>query len=130
MKSSTPPLRCLGVRGAISVDANTAEAILAATHELLAAIMEVNEIDLEDIGGVFFTTTKDLNAEFPAVAARQMGWHEVAMLCGHEMDVPGSLPRCLRVLVMWNTDLSPRDIRHVYLREAQRLRPDRTPAER
>ncbi|MBI5959809.1 MAG: chorismate mutase [Chloroflexi bacterium] len=119
-------LRCLGVRGAISVDENTAEAILDATHELLAAIAGLNQIDPVDIGAIWFTTTSDLNAEYPAVAARKlMGWTEVAMMCGQEMDVPHSLKHCLRVLVMWNTALTPHEIQHVYLRDAQQLRPDR-----
>jgi chorismate mutase len=122
---AVPPLRCLGVRGAITVEDNTAEAILDAAHELLAALIAANRIEPDDVGAVFFTTTRDLTAEYPAVAARQIGWNEVAILCSHEMDVPHGLSKCLRVLVMWNTTLAPRDIRHVYLRGAQSLRPDR-----
>lgn len=125
--SDTQPasLRCQGVRGAITVEENTPDAILAAARELLQAIVAANQIDADDVGGVFFTTTLDLNAEYPAVAARQIGWGDVAILCGHEMAVPGGLPRCLRVLVLWNTTRAPYEIRHVYLREAQQLRPDR-----
>ena len=119
------PTRCLGVRGAITVEANAAEAILSATRELLTALVETNQIEVGDIGSIFFTTTADLNAEYPALAARQLGWHDVAMLCGHEMSVPHGLARCLRVLLMWNTALSPHEIQHVYLRDAQQLRPDR-----
>jgi chorismate mutase len=115
----------MGVRGAITVEANTAEAILAGAHELLAAIMEANPIEMEDIGSVIFSTTVDLNAEYPAIAARQMGWQDVAILCTHEMNVPHGLGRCVRVLIMWNTHLSQQDIRHIYLRDAQQLRPDR-----
>jgi chorismate mutase len=115
----------LGVRGAITVEANTAEAILAGTHELLAAIMEANPIVMDDIGSVIFSTTVDLNAEYPAIAARQMGWHDVAILCTHEMNVSHGLGRCVRVLIMWNTSLSQQAIRHIYLRDAQQLRPDR-----
>lgn len=122
---SAAPLRCLGVRGAITVEANTPAAIRAATHELLSALVEANQIEVDDIGGAFFTTTVDLNAEYPAVAARELGWHDVAILCGHEMAVPGGLPMCLRVLVLWNTTRRPHEIRHVYLRDAQVLRPDR-----
>jgi len=122
---SVSPLRCRGVRGAITVEANTPAAIRAATHELLHALVDANQIDVNDIGGVFFTTTVDLNAEYPAVAARELGWHDVAILCGHEMNVPGGMPMCLRVMVLWNTVRSPQEIRHVYLREAQALRPDR-----
>lgn len=117
--------RCLGVRGAITVDANTAEAILAATRDLLTAIIEANQIETDDIGSVIFSTTTDLNAEYPAVSARQMGWQDIAIMCTHEMNVPHGLKRCVRVLIMWNTSLSVGDIRHIYLREAQQLRPDR-----
>ena len=118
-------MRCMGVRGAITVEANTAEAILAGTHELLAAIMEANPIEVDDIGSVVFSTTVDLNAEYPAIAARQIGWTDVAILCTHEMNVPHGLKRCVRVLIMWNTTASPHAIRHIYLRDAQQLRPDR-----
>lgn len=117
--------RCLGVRGAITVDANTAEAILTATRELLTALLEANQIETDDIGSAIFSTTTDLNAEYPAVAARRMGWQDVAIMCTHEMNVPHGLERCMRVLIMWNTGLSPRDIRHIYLGDAQQLRPDR-----
>jgi len=128
---SDRPTRCQGVRGAITVQANTAAAIREATHELLRALVAANQIVPEDIGGAFFTTTVDLTAEFPASAARELGWHDVAILCGHEMNVPGALPMCLRVLLLWNTTRAPHEIQHVYLREAQALRPDRavnTPA--
>ncbi len=124
-QATTSPVRCQGVRGAITVDANTAEDILAATRELLSALVEANAIDVNDIGGAYFTTTVDLTAAYPAVAARQLGWGDVASLCGHEMAVPGGLPRCVRVMLLWNTTRAPRDIRHVYLRAAQQLRPDR-----
>lgn len=116
---------CRGVRGAISVERNTAEAILEATHELLIALVEANQIDPADIASVWFTTTPDLNAEFPAIAARQLGWMNVAIMCGHEMAVPHGLPLCLRVLIHWNTPLAQHEIQHVYLRAAQSLRPDR-----
>jgi chorismate mutase len=120
-----PATRCLGVRGAITAGSNTADGILAATSELLTAIATANGIIKEDIGALFFTTTTDLNAEYPAVAARQLGWQDTAILCGHEMSVQDRPQRVIRVLVMWNTSLTARDIQHVYLREAQRLRPDR-----
>ena len=113
-----------GIRGATSVTENTREAILDATAELLEAIMESNDIDRGDIVSAFFTTTQDLNAEYPAVAARAAGWTDVPLLCGHEMNVPGGLPRCLRLLIHVNTDLALSEINHVYLREAVRLRPD------
>lgn len=122
---SDQPTRCQGVRGAITVPANTAAAIREATLELLCALVEANQIVPEDIGGAFFTTTPDLNAAFPAATARELGWGDVAILCGHEMNVPGALPMCLRVLVLWNTTRAPHEIQHVYLRGAQVLRPDR-----
>jgi chorismate mutase len=122
---SDQPVRCRGVRGAITAEANTAEAILAATHELLTALIEANQIDPDDVGSMFMTTTIDLNAEYPAVAARQLGWMDVAIMCGHEMDVPHGLKKCIRILMMWNTTRTAQEIRHVYIGEAQTLRPDR-----
>ena len=113
-----------GVRGATTVEANTREAILEATRELLTAMLKANEVHVEDVASAFFTTTSDLNAEFPALAARELGWTDMALLCGHEMNVPGSLPMCLRTLLHVNTDKPARDIRHVYLRGATALRPD------
>ena len=113
-----------GIRGATSVRANTREAIVEASAELLRAVAEANGVERDRIAAVFFTTTPDLNAEYPALAAREAGWVDVPLLCGHEMDVPGGLPRCLRLLVLVNTDLAPGEIRHVYLREAAALRPD------
>lgn len=117
-------MMCRGVRGAITVEENTREAILSATRELLLHMIEANGIRPEDVASVIFTTTRDLNAEFPALAARQLGWRDVALLCGHEMDVPGALPRCIRVLIHWNTTKAADEIRHVYLNEAQNLRPE------
>jgi chorismate mutase len=113
-----------GVRGATTVEANTVEGILDATKELLAAILKANDLDVEYVASAFFTMTPDLNAEFPAIAAREMGWTDVALLCGHEMNKPGSLPMCLRVLLHVNTEKAAREIRHVYLRGARVLRPD------
>ena len=113
-----------GVRGATTVEANSVEAILEATRELLAAMLKANETDVEDIASAFFSTTVDLNAEFPAVAARDLGWTNVALMCGHEMNKPGGLPMCLRILLHVNTDKPARDIKHIYLRGARVLRPD------
>jgi chorismate mutase len=113
-----------GIRGATTVAKNTREEIVAAARELLEAMVEANGIVGEDVASAFFTTTPDLNAEFPAVAARQMGWTYVPLLCGHEMGVPGSLPLCLRILLHVNTDKGPHDICHVYIRGAGALRPD------
>lgn len=115
---------CRGVRGATTVEENTAKAILDATRTLLAAMVAENGFATEDMGSVIFTATPDLDAAYPAVAARQMGWTQTPLLCMQEMAVEGSLPRCIRVLVHWNTDRSPAEIKHVYLRGAKSLRPD------
>ncbi len=116
---------CRGIRGATTAMDNTREAILEATRELLEQLIAANGIVAEDIASAFFTTTTDLNAEFPAVAARALGWLDTALLCGHEMMVPGSLQRCIRVLVHWNTTRRADEIVHVYIRGAQNLRPER-----
>jgi chorismate mutase len=113
-----------GIRGAITVDANTPEAITAATRELLEQLVAVNDLHIQDIASVIFTATPDLDATYPAGAARKMGWVNVPLLCVQEMNVVGSLPLCIRALVHWNTERRPQDIHHVYLREAQALRPD------
>ena len=113
-----------GVRGATTVEANSPESILDATKELLAAMLKVNNVDVEYVASAFFTVTPDLNAEFPAIAARDMGWSSVALLCGHEMNKPGALPMTLRVLLHVNTEKAAREIKHVYLRGARVLRPD------
>src|SRR5690554_2655155 len=97
---------CRGVRGATTADANDRESILVATRQLFALMIRRNEIEPQDAASVIFTTTPDLNAEFPALAARQLGWLEVPLLCGHEIQVPGSLPRCIRILIHWNTKKS------------------------
>jgi len=115
---------CRGVRGATTVDSNTKEAILEATKELLQSMVVANEIEVDDVACVMFTTTLDLNAEFPAVAARELGWSQIALLCGHEMDVPSSLKRCLRILILCNTEKSVNEIVHVYVKGAIELRPD------
>ena len=119
-------MRCRGIRGATTVDLNTPEAILEATTELLAEMMRANDLVIDDVASAYFTTTRDLNAEFPAVAANKLGWTDVALLCGHEMEIPGSLPMCLRILLHVNTEKAARDLTHVYLRGATVLRPDRT----
>jgi chorismate mutase len=114
-----------GVRGAITVSADEPDLILQATRELLQAITEANPgMDSADIASIVFTVTNDLVSTFPAQAAREMGWQLVPMLCGHEIPVPGSLPRVIRVLVHWNTDCMQSQVTHVYLREAVKLRPD------
>ena len=118
---------CRGIRGATTVAANTPEAIIDAATELLIAIMEANDVVPDDVSSAFFTTTSDLTAEFPAIAARKMGWTQMALMCGHEMDVPGSLSMCLRVLLHVNTEKGADEIVHVYLRDARSLRPELLP---
>jgi chorismate mutase len=119
------PIYCRGIRGATTVEANTRDEILRATRELLQQIIQANDLRTEDVGSAIFTTTPDLNAEFPAVAARQLGWHDVPLMCGHEMTVPGALDRCVRVLIHWNTQKLQQEIVHVYTKGAVNLRPDR-----
>lgn len=118
-------LRCRGIRGATTVAENSREAILAATRELLALLVEHNDVALDDITSAFFTVTEDLDAEHPALAARQLGWDDIALLCAREIPVPGSLGRCIRVLLHVNTEKRLQDIRHIYLRDAVALRPTR-----
>jgi chorismate mutase len=117
-----------GVRGATVAGEDEAEAILAATRELLEKLLEANpEMRLEDLASAFFTVTADLSAVYPARAARQIGWQQVPLMCAQEISVPGSLPRCIRVLLHWNTDLPQSAVRHVYLGAAAGLRPDLAP---
>jgi chorismate mutase len=114
-----------GVRGAIDVLEDKPEEILDATRELLSAILEANpELQSGDIASAIFTSTDDLNSAFPARAAREMGWDAVPMICCREIPVPGSLARCIRVLLHWNTDLTQESIQHIYLGQAAGLRPD------
>lgn len=115
---------CRGVRGATTVDQNDREAILAATRQLLALMVHRNGIAPEDLASATFTVTKDLDAEFPALAARQLGWADVPLLCGYEVAVPGSLGKCIRVLLHWNTERPQAEVIHAYERGAERLRPD------
>ena len=121
-------MRCRGIRGAITISANTKKSILAATKKLLLRMAEANKIETDDIGAILFTTTPDLNAEFPAVAARELGWPpNLALLCGHEMSVPDALPRCLRVLMLVNTEMGCDEITHVYLGDARNLKDKPSP---
>ena len=115
---------CRGVRGATTVQQDDREQILAATRQLLALMIRRNEIDAVDIASATFTMTSDLTAEFPALAARQLGWIEVPLLCGYEVSVEGSLPRCIRILLHWNTGKTQSQIHHVYVHDAVKLRPD------
>lgn len=116
---------CRGVRGATTADSNTESAILDATRDLLARLVAANGIHPDDIASIFFTATPDLDAAFPAKAARDLGWVDVALMCAQEMAVPGQPPHCVRILIHWNTARHPSDIQHVYVRGAERLRPDR-----
>ena len=119
-------MRVRGIRGATSVTEDRSEAILGATRELLEAIVAVNEVAIEDIVSAIFTVTPDLVSEYPARAARGLGWSHVALLGATEVDVPGGLPRCIRVLLHVNTERDQSQIQHVYLGEARSLRPDLT----
>jgi chorismate mutase len=113
-----------GIRGAITADADDAKSIARATKRLLREMIDRNAIELDDIASVLFTLTPDLRACFPALAAREMGWLQVPMLHALEVDVPGALDRCIRVLMHVNTIRAARDIEHVYLDGATVLRPD------
>jgi len=115
---------CRGVRGATTADGNTRDEILTATRQLLALMIRINGIEPEQVASAIFSLTRDLDAEFPALAARQLGWLEVPLLCTYEVDVPGSLRKCVRVLVHWNTEKPQNQIRHIYVKDAERLRPD------
>jgi chorismate mutase len=123
-ESNQGVIRCRGVRGATTADGNTREEILKATRQLLALMIRQNGIEPQDLASAVFTTTVDLNAEFPALAARQLGWLDVALLCTHELDVPGSLRHCIRVLLHWNTTKAASELVHVYVKGASVLRPD------
>lgn len=115
-----------GVRGATTVERDGAEEILAATRELLRALAEANGIDAADVASIIFTTTPDLTAAFPARAARELGWTDVALLGAQEAGVREGPDRCIRVLMHWNTNHRQDEVVHVYLKEAKQLRPDRT----
>jgi len=114
-----------GIRGATVVEHDEPEAVLATTRELLSAILKANPtLDPTDLASALFTVTGDLCSAYPARAARQLGWDDVPLMCALEIPVPGSLPRCIRVLLHWNTDLPQSSVRHVYLGAAASLRPD------
>ncbi|MEM6978915.1 MAG: chorismate mutase [Planctomycetota bacterium] len=115
---------CRGVRGATTVSQDDRDEILRSTTQLLALMIRRNDIQTSDLASAIFTVTKDLQSEFPALAARQLGWLEVPLLCGYEVSVERSLPRCIRVLLHWNTDKAQSEIQHVYIRDAVALRPD------
>jgi chorismate mutase len=121
MKGSS--MYCRGIRGATTVERNEREEILAATTELLELLISQNDLRAEDVASAIFTMTDDLDAEFPAVAARMLGWSDVALMCMREIPVPGSLPMCIRILLHVNTERSAGEINHVYIHGAVNLRP-------
>ena len=123
--SNEKPWRARGIRGATTVPQNTPDDIRVATHELLDEMVRRNAVERDDVASAYFTTTPDLDAEFPAVVARhEFGWDNVALLCGHEMAVPGGLRQCLRILLHVNSQRRQDEIEFVYLRGARALRPD------
>jgi len=115
-----------GVRGAITVEENSRDAILAATKKLLEVMVEKNGITPSQVGSILFSCTADLNAAFPAEAARQPGWEQVPLFCCQEIPVAGSLGQCIRVLIHWNTAVQQKAVQHIYLEKASQLRPDLT----
>ena len=114
---------CRGIRGATTVERNEREEILTATKELLELLIQQNDLRAEDIASAIFSVTEDLDAEFPALAARQLGWTEIALMCTREIPVPNSLLKCIRILLHVNTTRSAAEIQHVYIRGAVNLRP-------
>ena len=113
-----------GIRGAITADANTVEAICSATQELVRALVERNKLDVSELASAWFTLTPDLDAAFPAYAARAVGWIDVPLVCATEIPVPDALQRVIRVLLHYNTSLPQSAMHHVYLRGAEALRQD------
>ncbi len=118
-------MKVRGVKGATTTAGTTAEDVLEATEQLLRTLIDENGIDQDDVASVQFTTSPDLVAEFPAVAARKrLGWNDVPLMCGHEMARPGAIGRCIRILILWNTDKAQNEVLHAYLNDAAKLRPD------
>ncbi len=117
-----------GIRGATTAALNESHAIVEATEELLRELIVLNEVDVEEVAFAYFTTTPDLDAEFPALAARRLGWVDVPLLCGHDLAVqqpnPRGVPMCVRILLLYNTDRKQREMRHAYLRGAQAIKAD------
>jgi len=116
--------RCIGIRGATTVDEDALEEVLDATQDLLQRLQELNGFDPADLTSIIFTTSADIRSTFPARAARRLGWTMVPMLCAQEIDAPEALPRCVRVLLHWNTERPAAEVRHAYLRGSRILRPD------
>ena len=111
-----------GIRGATTADENTSDAILDATGDLLQQMVDANGTQIEDVAAIYFTVTQDLDAEFPPLAARRMGWTDLALLCANEIPVPGSQDRCIRVLMIVNSERSQEDVQFIYLKDAANLR--------
>ena len=114
--------QCRGLRGATVAEYNTDAAIYEATREMLSILIESNQIEEKNVACAYFTVTPDLNAAFPAAAARQLGWNNTALMCATEIPVPGSLPSCVRVLILLNTNKEPQDLVNVYLKGTEALR--------
>jgi chorismate mutase len=112
------------IRGAVQVETDDREAILEATAELVSEVMSRNDLTTDDVVSVLFTSTPDLTAEFPALAARKIGFHDVPLMCASEIDVPGAMPRVVRLMAHVSTEKPRSEIQHVYLRGAQALRLD------
>jgi chorismate mutase len=123
----TKPLMCRGVRGATTASGNTPEAIVEATRELLQTLIDLNGISEDEVASVIFTTSPDLTAAYPAQAARQCGWWQVALLGAQEIDIPDGLKLAVRILIHWNTTKGLGELKHVYMHGAERLRPDLYP---
>lgn len=115
-------LVCRGIRGATTAEENTEQAIYAATRKMLTQLSEANQIEEKNIAAAYFTMTPDLNAGFPAAAARQLGWNNTALMCASEIAVPDSLPRCIRVLILYNTEKQQQEIVNIYLNGTDVLR--------
>lgn len=113
-----------GIRGAVNIASNTKEEILTKSRELLEAILTANKVKPQDIAAAIFTLSPDLNAEFPAYAARQLGWRDVPLMCARELDVPGAMEKVIRVLLLVNSKIPAARIKHQYLGDTPKLRPD------
>jgi len=113
-----------GIRGAITAETNTKESILSNTEELLSDLLKLNDVNTDDIASIFFSVTTDLTAEFPAIAARKLGLKDTPLLCLTEIPVPGSLSRCIRILIQVNSEKPQAEMKHLYLKEAVSLRPE------
>jgi len=122
----TPALRVAALRGATTLESDTREQVLARTGELLHALLERNGLASDDVISLLLTATDDVRSEFPATAVREAGIADVPMLCARELDIKGGsgLPLCIRVMIHWNTDKPQNEIEHIYVRDANRLRPD------